>query len=554
MASKNKNTPVGPLTDEALYIERQADGELLRYIHSMEYVMIIEPRQQGKTSMIRHLMRSGCETELCFIYVDLSTLDIRSESGWYQTLCKRIRKDLKAMSLETPLDIPQDNVAWRDFLSEIAACARQAGRKIVIVLDEIGGAKFDNNSLFFTTLREVYTTRQVQMDSEFQNLTFILVGAFNPQDLIQDPTISPFNIAQRVHIEDFTMEQVQELMIKRGWEKEPAQILAERVHYWTNGQPYLTQLLCANLKESATLGDVDNVKEKLYRDGTIDLRHVIKKIKGNSDLKGKIRTICSGGNIRYSPNTDPWLNELYLLGLIRNNQQGYCAVRNLIYEQAIKDLLEDSDIVLPPNRKSGIIVEQSKSSANQANPYKCEVFVSYAWGGTSEKTVDTLEQAFTKWGIHLTRDKRDLEYRGSITEFEKRIGHGQCVVLVISDRYLRSTHCMNELLKVVRKKKLRQRVFPIVLQDAHIYQAQDRVKYIKYWDEKIDKLNRALKSVEINIKVDSIQAELVLFTSIRASIDRLTKILSDMNALTPAMHKQSGYALLIRAIERALAE
>ena len=80
--------------------------------------------------------------------------------------------------------------------------------------------------------------------------------------------------------------------------------------------------------------------------------------------------------------------------------------------------------------------------------YENAVFVSYAWGGESERTVDELEQAFAARGLRVVRDKKDLGYKGSIEAFEQRIGRGQCVVLVISDKYLRSPHCMYELLKM----------------------------------------------------------------------------------------------------------
>jgi TIR domain len=73
---------------------------------------------------------------------------------------------------------------------------------------------------------------------------------------------------------------------------------------------------------------------------------------------------------------------------------------------------------------------------------KPEVFLSYAWGGESEKIVNELDTAFKAKGIVLVRDKRDLGFKGMITDFMKRIGKGQAVVVVISDKYLESPYCM----------------------------------------------------------------------------------------------------------------
>lgn len=187
-----------------------------------------------------------------------------------------------------------------------------------------------------------------------------------------------------------------------------------------------------------------------------------------------------------------------------------------------------------------------------SNEYEKEVFVSYAWGGESERTVDELDQAFVKRGIRIVRDKKDLQYKGSIETFEQRIGQGKCIVLVISDKYLRSEHCMYELVQVDENRNLRERIFPIVLGDARIYKALDRLSYIKYWDEQIEQLNRAIKEIGIMTNLASITADLDRYARIRSNIDHLTDLLSDMNVLTPELHAVHGFSTLIRAIERSL--
>jgi internalin A len=111
------------------------------------------------------------------------------------------------------------------------------------------------------------------------------------------------------------------------------------------------------------------------------------------------------------------------------------------------------------------------------NNYENEIFVSYAWGGESERVVDELEQAFAQRGIRIVRDKKEVNYKGSIEAFEQRIGRGQCIVLIISDKYLRSEHCMYELVGANKNQNLRERIFPIVLVEAQIYKAIDRLKY-----------------------------------------------------------------------------
>lgn len=181
-----------------------------------------------------------------------------------------------------------------------------------------------------------------------------------------------------------------------------------------------------------------------------------------------------------------------------------------------------------------------------------EIVVSYAWGGESECIVDELEQAFAQRGIHVVRDKKDLAYKGSIEEFEQRIGQGKCIVLVISDKYLRSEHCMFELVEAGKNENLRARIFPIVLADAQIYKAIDRISYINYWDEQIRQLDQAIKGVRVGTNLSSFTANLDKYESIRARFDRLTNLLVGMNALTPDEHATKGFSTLIHAVEYAM--
>jgi hypothetical protein len=186
------------------------------------------------------------------------------------------------------------------------------------------------------------------------------------------------------------------------------------------------------------------------------------------------------------------------------------------------------------------------------NNYENAVFVSYSWEGESKRIVDELEQAFAKRGIRVMRDVRDLLYKSSIEGFERRIGQGQCVVLVIGDKYLCSEHCMYELVEVDKNRNLRERIFPILLADAQINKALGRLKYIKLWDEKIDQLDKSIKGLSKMTNVSGIIADLDKSALIRASFDHLTDLLSDMNTLTPEMHAASGFSTLISAVERAI--
>jgi hypothetical protein len=87
----------GALTDghTDIYIERQADREVLSHLRMMEYLLVIEPRQQGKTSLINHLMCCPRLRDFTFVYIDVTSPNRSTESSWYKTLCPRIVNQLR---------------------------------------------------------------------------------------------------------------------------------------------------------------------------------------------------------------------------------------------------------------------------------------------------------------------------------------------------------------------------------------------------------------------------------------------------------------------------
>jgi len=185
--------------------------------------------------------------------------------------------------------------------------------------------------------------------------------------------------------------------------------------------------------------------------------------------------------------------------------------------------------------------------------YEQTIFISYAWGGEREEIVNQIDGALQKRGIKLTRDKRDLGYKGSIKEFMERIGQGNCVIVVVSDKYLRSPNCMFELVEVAENKQFHDRVFPIVLADANIYDPIKRIEYVKHWEVKRAELAEAMKTLD-PANLQGIRDDMDLYDRIRDKVSGLTSILKDMNTLTPEMHQESDFSYLYDAIEKRLKE
>ncbi|MFN6436523.1 MAG: COR domain-containing protein [Nostoc sp. DedSLP01] len=185
--------------------------------------------------------------------------------------------------------------------------------------------------------------------------------------------------------------------------------------------------------------------------------------------------------------------------------------------------------------------------------FEKEIFLSYGWGGESEQFVNKLDETLQGKGIKIIRDKRDLGYKGLIKAFMERIGRGKCVIAVISDKYLKSPNCLFELVQIAKNGEFGDRIFPIVLRDAQIYDAIDRLKYVEYWENKVQELDTALKKVSA-ANLDGFREDIDLYTEIRQYLPRLANTLKDMNTLTPDIHSESEFEEFLKAIALRLDE
>jgi hypothetical protein len=125
------------------------------------------------------------------------------------------------------------------------------------------------------------------------------------------------------------------------------------------------------------------------------------------------------------------------------------------------------------------------------------------------------------------------------------------VIVVISDKYLRSPNCMFELVEIAENQQLHDRIFPVVLADADIYDPVKRLGYVKHWEGKRKELAEAMQAVD-PANLQGIREDMDLYDRIRDKISGLASLLKDMNTLTPDMHRDSDFRELYAAIEQRM--
>lgn len=216
--------------------------------------------------------------------------------------------------------------------------------------------------------------------------------------------------------------------------------------------------------------------------------------------------------------------------------------------QLMREVLPGSYQSSEQVQESNVLIVDESSGGKLMN----EVFVSYAWGGESGDLVDKLQATLQENGIKLLRDKDELSYKDSIRSFMQRLGKGKCIVVVISEKYLKSENCMYELLEISKATDLRERIFPIILKDANIYKPLGRVAYVKYWEDEAEALDEGLKSLR-GADLVNLQQDLNLYAEVRRSFDTIAHTLRDMNALSASEHEQTAFDQLISRVKLQLA-
>ncbi len=154
------------------------------------------------------------------------------------------------------------------------------------------------------------------------------------------------------------------------------------------------------------------------------------------------------------------------------------------------------------------------------------IFLSYNWH--DEEIADRIDKHLSGLSnIIVKRDIRDIGTWKSIREFMKSIRNQDYVVLIVSDYYLKSKNCMFEVTEIMKEQEYKDRIFPAVVEHG-IYDPLIRAKYIKYWQEECNKLEAAIKGLDLE-NVTELTIDLKYYKSIASSMGEFLSIVADKN-------------------------
>lgn len=189
-----------------------------------------------------------------------------------------------------------------------------------------------------------------------------------------------------------------------------------------------------------------------------------------------------------------------------------------------------------------------------------KIYFSYAWGDkekgeTREEIVNQLYDSLKEDNFEVVRDKMDLGYRGLISEFMKEIGEGDLIVVVISDKYVKSPYCMFELYEIARnckfdKSLFARRILPIMVEFIDFSDPFILEPYFEHWEKEEQKWEEFVKKRADKISQDQFNRyEKVKL--IHGNIGKLGDWLIDMNTLNPKLLSENNFEEIKKAIQKS---
>lgn len=337
--------PLDPDQDELVCIPRDHQLDVvLQGIRRGDYWAVFGPRQMGKTTFLRQIRRE-CSLSGKFahcLYLDFEAPPATDEN-FYQWFMARIQQEI-------PCDPTSNGVdQWKSYIPEIrffnfleTFAPKENREKIILLLDEIERIPSVKN--FLHLWRRVYHERYTK--PKLNRYSIVITGSADLIGLTLGAT-SPFNIAKKAYLKDFTHQESRTLMTK-PFDRLDIHIqdrAAARLISRVNGHPQLLQHACSLLADTAvheerelTERDVEAAVNVLFRSSTA-LDTLERQLDRDENLNRLLRDLLAGNKKKFFPQRRYALTGAGPVA----EQDRYCIIRNKLFETFLRDILEDSD-------------------------------------------------------------------------------------------------------------------------------------------------------------------------------------------------------------------
>ncbi|MDE6739030.1 MAG: DNA cytosine methyltransferase [Lachnospiraceae bacterium] len=197
---------------------------------------------------------------------------------------------------------------------------------------------------------------------------------------------------------------------------------------------------------------------------------------------------------------------------------------------------------------------------------KQKIFLSYCQ--RDRDIADLIEKKLgplIKKDFYISRDIRDVKYRESFKKFMDTVRDHEYIMMIISDRYLKSVNCMYEVTEAFKDKDFEKKILFFVLSEddkkyyqsdasgeiaANIYEPVKQARYTLYWQKKEQEISEKIKQINEPVYSRKLTEELTHIKEIEMDLPDFFSYISDARGLPLETHLQTNFRELRDIIYR----
>lgn len=284
--------------DSSFYIRRSADAEIEKILEGTGKTIVVRgTRQSGKSSLVLRAISWAKKNGYESVYLDLENADGRNLltlKSLLQNLAYWIYRYLK--TTKKPVEV------WDDDLGDKASFAtfletevlEKIDDPVLLCIDEVDlifGQPYRND--FFAAIRNWHNRRADYYP--WTKLSIIIVHSTDPELWIDDLAQSPFNVGSRLHLENFSLGETEELNARYN---APLKNDRDVLNLWqlVGGHPFLIQQsLYTLVSTTSNLEQLLSTASQNEGPFGAHLRHNLRLLHNNPALKESLKEVMDTG-------------------------------------------------------------------------------------------------------------------------------------------------------------------------------------------------------------------------------------------------------------------
>ncbi len=346
--------------DSKFYIKRKADRLAENMLLGANQPIVIEgPFQVGKSSLLVRMIEQAKQQDkqvASLSLLDFDQTELESAAKFYQSFFRKISSKLSLADRTTDQDLwaPEDgnNANGNDYMAKYIL--RETTQPLLIAIDEANRLFSANFAAdFFSMLRSWHEKRN---EDAWARLNLILVIATSTDPFIKNHSVSPFNVAQHIYLQDFNVEQLRELNSKYNNPLEESSL--SKLWELLSGHPYLTgQAFNWLITEQGNVEQLDEKAIKLHGPFEAHLNSFQQLLEKHPELKDSLKQLL--GNNEQLEIKDNYA--LYRAGFVKYTRRGF-KIRNELYRRFLKDFF--SPLVKSKMKRIALLIHGIRSQGD----------------------------------------------------------------------------------------------------------------------------------------------------------------------------------------------